>query len=177
VFLLLRIAPLLAQAPVVRAAVGVVGALTALTATASGRAQSDAKNALSYATLTQVGLMFVEIAAGLTTIATVHMIANIVLRTYQFLRASSALQDAQERRAAAGGARWVTGRAYETALPPRLQRALYWLALDRFHLDSWLERFAAAPVLRLGRALDRFERWLTSDSPRERPPVTSGAPR
>src|SRR5690606_11759367 len=61
VYLLLRTAPLFDEAPLARAVLIAVGALSAVYATITGRTQTDAKSILAYATITQVGLMFVEI--------------------------------------------------------------------------------------------------------------------
>jgi NADH:ubiquinone oxidoreductase subunit 5 (subunit L)/multisubunit Na+/H+ antiporter MnhA subunit len=169
VYLLLRAAPLLAEAPKARVAIGVVGALTALTATLSGRAQTDVKSALSLATATQVGFMFVEVAAGLYNLVVAHMAAHIVLRTFQFLRAPSALHDALQRRAASGGARWTTGRYAELLLPKTVRSTLYAWALERFHLDVLLETAVARPVRTASQRVAAFERAILGAFAGQRP--------
>ncbi len=53
------------------------------------------KNALAFASLTQVGIITVEIGCGLRYIALIHMIGHACLRTLQLLRAPSLLKDYQ----------------------------------------------------------------------------------
>ncbi|KYF86293.1 NADH dehydrogenase, partial [Sorangium cellulosum] len=100
VYLMLRAAPLLERAPVASAVVACVGALTAVYGTMVGRVQADVKSALAHATMSQVGIMFVEIGLGYYWLALVHLCAHACLRCLQMLRAPSALRDAQEIRAA-----------------------------------------------------------------------------
>src|SRR5213079_131458 len=72
-FLLLRSAPLLEHAPVARVLVGGLGAATAIFAGITTRVQSDVKSSLAYASLTQVGIIVMEIAVGLYTVAFIHL--------------------------------------------------------------------------------------------------------
>ena len=70
-YLLLRIQPMLAQSRLASILVIVIGVLTAIHGTIVGRASADAKTSLAYASLTQVGVVFVEIGLGWTWIAVV----------------------------------------------------------------------------------------------------------
>ena len=126
-------------------AVVAVGLLTAVTATLTGRVQTDIKSVLAYATMTQVGLIFVEIGLGFPRVALVHMVSHGCLRVAQLLRAPSALQDATRLQAAVGG-RLATGVVLERLLPAPLRARLYGLALARFHLDQRLELLVVAPA-------------------------------
>ncbi|MGE5113420.1 MAG: proton-conducting transporter membrane subunit, partial [Acidobacteriaceae bacterium] len=63
-FLLLRAQPLLAQSRLASTLVILIGATTAIHGTIVGRASADAKTSLAYATLTQVGIVFIEIGLG-----------------------------------------------------------------------------------------------------------------
>lgn len=162
-YLLLRSAPLLEASPVVSAAVAVVGAVTAIHATLVGRTQSDVKSVLAYATITQVGLILVEIGLHLWTFALVHVVAHVFLRLLQLLRTPSALRDAQEIRAALASAPTPRPSPLARALPARFVARVYHLALHRFFLDELLERGVVAPVLAASRALDRLERrWVAA---------------
>ncbi len=102
VYLLLRAAPILDASTAARVLVVLVGAVTATMGALSGQVSADAKSALSYATISQVGLMFVECGLGLHRVALVHLVAHATLRYYQFLRTPSTLKDALARRAALG---------------------------------------------------------------------------
>ena len=146
VYLLIRSAPLFDQAPLAKLLLIVIGGVTAVMAVLSGQVSGDAKSGLAYATISQVGLMFVECGFGLYRLATVHLIAHAVLRYYQFLRIPSVLQDALEQRAALGTqpAPAPKSRTDQLTLPIRI--VLYRLAIERFEVEAALDRFIARPV-------------------------------
>lgn len=170
VYLLLRASPLLEASPAASLAVGAVGAVTAVHATMVGRAQSDAKDALAYATMTQVGLMLVGVGLHLWTWVLVHMIAHACLRLWQFLRTPSALRDAHELHAALDQAPRDRAGMAPRRLPPWLFERLYFASLHRFFIDTALMQGLVRPLLWLSRGVDRFERALGGALP-ERGPV------
>ncbi len=92
-FLLLRISPILELSIWLSGTVVVLGLLTAIYATLAGRVQSDIKTALAFASLTQVGIIVVEIGLGLRYIALIHILGHAALRTLQLLRAPTLLHD------------------------------------------------------------------------------------
>lgn len=160
-YLLLRAQPIIAEAAYVSEAIIVIGALTALHGTFVGRACPDAKNALAYASMAQLGIIFVEIGFGWQQLALWHISGHALIRTLQFLRAPSMLHDHHRVHAAAGGHLGATGIYFESLLPQRLQYWLYRLALDRGHHDTVLDRFVVGPVLSLAGLMRRFEaRWV-----------------
>jgi NADH-quinone oxidoreductase subunit L len=157
-FLLLRAAPLLEKAPTARVLAGALGAATAVFAALTTRAQSDVKSSLAYASLTQVGLIVVEIAVGWYTIAFVHLAGHACFRLLQFLSAPNVLHDLHgleetHRRAApagrAGVARWGHAR-----------RWLFLIALERGCLDAVLDRAVIEPFNRAAHLLTRLDTWL-----------------
>jgi NADH:ubiquinone oxidoreductase subunit 5 (subunit L)/multisubunit Na+/H+ antiporter MnhA subunit len=165
VYLLIRMEPIIQASWPTRVGLIVIGLLTAVMASLSARVSADAKSALAYATISQVGLMFVECGAGFYRLATLHLVAHTVLRYYQFLRTPSALQDALESRIAVGAdparTRWEGyGKTW--------QRYLYRLAVERFEVEAVLERGLAQPVVRLALALARAEYLLLSQFDRQR---------
>ncbi len=167
VYLLIRSAPVLEQAPLARLFVLVIGAVTAVMATLSGQVSADAKSGLAYATISQVGLMVVECALGLPKLALLHLATHSLLRYYQFLRTPSTLQDALARRRAAGSAgAGPVPASHETS---SFQRFLYRLAIERFAIEAVLDRWVARPVLAVARSLGRREDalvgWLMGHSP------------
>jgi NADH-quinone oxidoreductase subunit L len=84
-FLLLRTAPLWEGSVPLRIVIAVVGLVTALIATSITRVQSSAKTQIAYASVTQIGIMFIELALGLHTLVLFHFVSNACLRTYQLL--------------------------------------------------------------------------------------------
>lgn len=155
VYLLIRSEPLLSQGP--RGAILLVGGTTAVMAAFSGQVCADAKTSLAYATISQVGLMFVEVGFGLPRLALLHLLAHSVLRYYQFLRTPSALSDALARR----NAGLVRARRLGQTEFPGWHRFLYRLAIERFAIESTLDRVIARPVLSLARWLGRIEDRVT----------------
>ena len=84
-FLLLRTYPLWEESMWVRIAIAAVGLITAIVATSIARVQSSAKTQIAYGSITQIGIMFIELAAGLHWLVLLHFISNASLRTYQLL--------------------------------------------------------------------------------------------
>jgi NADH:ubiquinone oxidoreductase subunit 5 (subunit L)/multisubunit Na+/H+ antiporter MnhA subunit len=157
VYLLIRSAPLFDQAPFARLLLIVIGGVTAVMAVLSGQVSGDAKSGLAYATIGQVGLMFVECGLGMYRLATVHLIAHAVLRYYQFLRIPSTLQDALEQRAALGTQPAPAGRSRFDRLTLPIRILLYRLAIERFEVETALDRFIARPVYFAARWLGELE--------------------
>ena len=160
VYLLIRSAPILDQAPLAAGALVAVGLVTAVMATLSGQVSADAKTSIAYATISQVALMVVECGLGFYRVATLHLIAHALLRYYQFLRTPSALQDALARRAALGPAPATHSTPRWRQLPVDLQRFLYRLAVERFEVEAVLDRWGTRPILALSRWLSDGEARL-----------------
>src|SRR6185503_8146306 len=97
---------------------------------------ADAKTSLAYASLTQVGVVFVEIGLGWNAIAVAHILGHATLRTLQFLRAPSMLHDHHQMHSAVGGELKPTGRHLAELFPEHVQLWLYRWAFDRGHLDT-----------------------------------------
>ncbi len=173
-YLLLRAQPILAQSPTVCVLVAAVGLATAIHGTMAGRASSDAKTSLAYASLTQVGVVFVEIAFGWTALAIAHILGHAMVRTLQFLRAPSMLHDYHKMESAVGGELAPTGKHLEAMLPGRLQLWLYRWALDRGHLDTILDRWAIHPLVVVSRFFSRLDRiGLAGSAPRRQETASS----
>ena len=158
VYLLIRVAPIFAEAPIARGVLVVVGLSTAVYGTLTGRVQSDVKNTLAYATMSQVGIMFAEVGLGLHVLAVVHLVGHACVRTLQLLRAPSALREANAMVAAFGGIQPKTGAHLEAMFPEGLRRSIYRHALDGFHLDTFVQRVIANPVMWLATRVDAFGR-------------------
>jgi NAD(P)H-quinone oxidoreductase subunit 5 len=160
-FLLLRVGPLLERSAWLCAAVVAIGLATSVMAYLAGSVQTDIKSALSYASLSQVGLIVAEVGVGLRYVALVHLLGHACLRTLQFVRAPTLLHDYHtlenaigeylpRRKGLAGLFAGAGARAW-----------LYRLALGRGHLDAWLTACAVAPFVRLLRWCGATERAWT----------------
>lgn len=151
VFLLLRTMPFwdhLWQARVFIAGVGLVSASLAAPA---ARVQSSIKAQVAYASIAQIGLIFVEIALGLETLALVHFAGNAFLRTYQLLVSPSVV------------AYLIREQSYhfvpkehsvEDSVPRRLEYTAYLFALKEWSLEPVMYRWFWNPLKRLGMGLE-----------------------
>lgn len=156
-YLLLRASSMIEGSPVVAGAVITVGAATTLYATFAGRVQSDIKSALAFASLTQVGLIVVEIGLGFRYLALAHIIGHASVRTLQLLRAPSLLHDHHQLEKAVGSHLPRTGLHFERWVPARWQERLYVFSLERGFLDALTLDRVIGPIVRLLRRLDELE--------------------
>jgi NADH:ubiquinone oxidoreductase subunit 5 (subunit L)/multisubunit Na+/H+ antiporter MnhA subunit len=165
-YLLLRVQPLLAQSTVATALVMLIGLATAIYGTMAGRASADAKTSLAYASLTQVGVVFVEIGLGWTTVAVVHILGHATVRTMQFLRAPSMLHDYHRMHSAIGGELTPARTQLEILLPGGVRLWFYRWAFDRGHLDTILDRWVVEPLWDASRLLARLDQLGLASSPK-----------
>jgi NAD(P)H-quinone oxidoreductase subunit 5 len=156
-YLLLRIQPWLAQTVAASVCVIAIGAITAIYGTLAGRASADAKTSLAYASLTQVGVVFVEIGFGWRSFAVAHIMGHGAVRTLQFLRAPSMLHDYHRMHSAMGAAPSPASLHAEDLIPAHAQLWLYRWALDRGHLDTILDRWVIGPLMRVSGLFARLD--------------------
>jgi NAD(P)H-quinone oxidoreductase subunit 5 len=135
-----------------------IGLLTAAFAALTGRVQTDIKSALSFASLTQVGLIVAEIGLGLRYLALIHLLGHACLRTLQFLRAPTLLQEQRSLENALGQRLPQRRNLWDRWLPDSVRRWAYRFALERGYLDAILRDWIALPFQQLFRWCDRVER-------------------
>lgn len=143
-FLLLRFHAYMVHFPILLWVIGIVGASSAIYASAVGRTRSDAKTMLAYATISQVGIIWVEIALGFTKFALFHIVAHASLRTWQFLRSSSLIQDFFENPVVQADEIISRNLSVEKYLPNKLRKKIFLHALHGFHLDFFTQKFLDA---------------------------------
>mgnify|MGYP003653159323 CR=1 FL=1 len=102
--------PLLEASLTLQLMVIVLGAVSAVCGALMSRVQSDIKVSLAYASLTQVGIIVMEIGLGFRYLALIHIIGHASLRTMQLLRAPSLLRDYNELENAMGARITQTNR-------------------------------------------------------------------
>ena len=117
------------------------------------------KSSLAYASLTQVGLIVVEIALGWNRIAFVHLAGHACFRLLQFLSAPNVLHDLHGmEEALPDRSRFAVG--LERLLPDRWRHRLYLFVLERGFLDSVLDRVVVTPFTSAARMLTRLDARL-----------------
>ncbi len=85
VFLLLRTFPFWENQPVIRFFIFLLGLLTSIFSNMIARTQSSVKSQIAYSSITQIGLIFIELSLGFNLLALFHLAGNAFLRTYQLL--------------------------------------------------------------------------------------------
>ncbi|MCA9159074.1 MAG: oxidoreductase, partial [Planctomycetales bacterium] len=170
-YLLLRVSPILDQSWTLRLLVIAVGAVSALFGAMMSRVQTDVKTSLAYASLTQVGIIVVEIGCGLRYLALIHIIGHASLRTMQLLRAPTLLKDYHNLENAIG-ARLSRNHSPLTNLFPRgLRQWCYRFGYERGFLDTLLDNWIVSPFLMAFQWSDRMERgwtdWISQQPSRE----------
>jgi NADH-quinone oxidoreductase subunit L len=97
VYLMARVAPLLAQADTgVLTVIAVVGGVTALFAATIACAQDDIKRVLAYSTISQLGYMFLAVGSGAYVAAIFHMVTHAFFKALLFLGAGSVIHGLHE---------------------------------------------------------------------------------
>ncbi|HED66774.1 MAG TPA: NADH-quinone oxidoreductase subunit L [Planctomycetes bacterium] len=91
IYLTIRLNPLFAAAPSVLLVIGFVGALTALIGASSALFQRDIKKVLAYSTVSQLGYMFLGLAAGAWSSALFHLVTHAFFKGLLFLGAGSVI--------------------------------------------------------------------------------------
>jgi NAD(P)H-quinone oxidoreductase subunit 5 len=170
-FLLLRVSPLLELSWELCALVVVLGLGTAVLAYLAGSVQTDIKSALSFASLSQVGIIVAEIGLGFRYLALFHLLGHACLRTLQFVRAPTLLQDYRALENAIGDRLPSTQTVWGRLTTSGPHRWLYRFALERGYLDSFLLNYIVEPFDRVFQTCDALERrwtdFLSGEASRE----------
>lgn len=140
VFLLLRTMPLWEHSVTARVCIGLVGGVTALLATLLGHVQSNIKGQIGYGSVTQVGLMFVELALGLNHLVLVHFVGNASLRCYQLLVSPSVVAYLLKLQSTASHQARFSDFAPERLMPNRLRSSIFVLASQEAFMEPFLNR-------------------------------------
>jgi formate hydrogenlyase subunit 3/multisubunit Na+/H+ antiporter MnhD subunit len=137
----------------------IAGLLTALISTVISRVQSTIKSQIAYASIAQIGLIFIEIALGWENVALVHIVGNAFLRTYQLLISPSVVsykireQQFEPQEAA------LQKSAFD-----RWMDQYYLLSLKEWNLDNALYKWLWSPLKKIGRGWKvlnfRYIFWL-----------------
>jgi NADH-quinone oxidoreductase subunit L len=151
VFLLLRTFTFWEHQLSVRIMIGALGLLTSLATTSIARVQSSVKSQIAYASIAQIGLIFIEIALGFENLALWHFAGNAFLRTYQLLVSPSVVSYLIREQFYNFKPRKHT---VEDSLPKKIEYTIYMWSLKEFNLDSFMYRYLWNPLKFLGKKLD-----------------------
>jgi formate hydrogenlyase subunit 3/multisubunit Na+/H+ antiporter MnhD subunit len=153
VFLLLRTFPFWDHQLSVRILIGSLGLVTSLIATGIARVQSSVKSQIAYASIAQIGLIFIEVALGFTDLALIHFAGNAFLRTYQLLVSPSVVTYLIREQFFNFTPRQHT---FEDSWPKRIEYSFYMLCLKEWNMDSLMYRYLWNPIKMMGKTLNFF---------------------
>ncbi len=150
IYILLRTFPFWEHQIFVRIVIGLIGLITSIMATGIARVQSSVKSQIAYASIAQIGLIFIEVAAGLKNLALWHFAGNAFLRTYQLLISPSIVT-------------YLIREQFYNFIPAmqvqkgffskKIEFTFYMLCLKEWGLDSLTYRYLWNPLKRVGRKL------------------------
>lgn len=158
--LLIKAHPILIQSHAAMVLVIVIGFLSAVYATLVGRVQADIKSSLAYSTVSQVGIIYMEIGLGLTEVALIHILLHMCYRTYQFLWSPSIIDEYNLTEMAASSGNLIPGKHF-SFLPEKVKHRIYFLALNKFHLNNFWIKVTGKVGQAMGQML-RLEESLSS---------------
>jgi NADH-quinone oxidoreductase subunit L len=132
-----------------RILIAALGLSTAIVANLIARVQSSAKSQIAYSSISQIGIIFIEIACGFETLALIHFAGNAFLRSYQLLVSPSVVS-------------YMIRDQFFNFVPKsfvpqnfkKLRYTLYMLSIKEFKLDSFMDLLIWKPLKSLGRKLD-----------------------
>lgn len=152
VFLLLRTFPFWEHQFSVRIMIGLLGLSSTIIAVGIARVQSSVKSQLAYASIAQIGLIFIEVAAGWHILALVHFAGNAFLRTYQLLVSPSIVSYLIKEQFYKFVPRQksIEGRIFSN----KFEYALYILCIKEWNLDAFMYQYLWNPLKQLGKRMD-----------------------
>ena len=109
-FLVLRLSPVLDQAPGALALLAVVGAATAIIGSLVMLTQTSVKVSLAWSTVAQMGFMMLELGLGAYAAALLHIVAHSLYKAHAFLSSGSVVELARAAWSPAPGVRPHPGR-------------------------------------------------------------------
>ncbi|MGH3731951.1 MAG: NADH-quinone oxidoreductase subunit L [Acidimicrobiales bacterium] len=91
VYLLVRMSPVLVMSPDGRAAIAIIGGVTAFVAATIATSQQDIKKVLAFSTVSQIGYMVLAVGVGAYSAAVFLMLAHAFYKALLFLGAGSVI--------------------------------------------------------------------------------------
>jgi len=168
VFLLLRTMPIWSYNLLPRLIVLSIGLLTVFVATLAEKTQSNIKGQVAYASIAQVGIMFVELALGLEGLVLLHFMGNAFLRCYQLLVSPSIVAHLLRVEGNVDGDFYIKSNdklgflpvSIRDSLPDVLQNTLYVFALQEGQLELLVRKILWEPLKSLGNRLNALNLWI-----------------
>ncbi len=166
VFLLLRTMPIWSSQLLPRMIIFSIGLLTVIVATLSEKTQSNIKGQVAYASITQVGFMFMELSLGLESLVLLHFMGNAFLRCYQLLVSPSIVAHLLRVEGAVDSDFFIKQTANNLqflpkslrgTLPEVFQNTLYVFALQEGNLERFVRKILWDPLKTAGARINTLD--------------------
>jgi len=147
VFLMIRTFPFWENQYVVRVLIVLLGLITSFIAFHTARVQSSIKAQIAYSSISQIGIIFVEVALGLEVLALIHFAGNAFLRSYQLLVSPSVVTYLIREQFY----NYVPPKAVaEDSWPKKIKHSIYIMSLKEWNLDTMMFNYMWKPTKKLG---------------------------
>ena len=168
VFLLMRTTPIWSYHFITRWSVFNIGLLTVIIASLSEKTQSNIKGKIAYASITQVGFMFMELSLGLENLVLVHFLGNAFLRCYQLLVSPSIVVHLLRVEGSTDSDFHLPDQSrfqflptsLRGILPDILKNTLYVFSLQEGNLELLVRSVLWTPLKRVGTLINKTNLWL-----------------
>lgn len=151
VFLLLRTYPFWEHQISVRVLIALLGLSTSIVASLIARVQSSVKSQIAYASIAQIGIIFIEISLGFEKFALFHFAGNAFFRTYQLLVSPSVVSYMIREQFYNYEPHQHT---FEDSLPKKIEYSIFQLSLKEWNLELFMNYIVWKPLKDVGRRLD-----------------------
>ncbi|HEX8278801.1 MAG TPA: proton-conducting transporter membrane subunit, partial [Segetibacter sp.] len=150
-YLLIRTYPFWENLIAIKVLIIVLGLATSFIASSIAKVQSTVKTQIAYSSITQIGLIFIEVALGFHTLALIHFAGNAFLRTYQLLVSPSVLSYE------------IHDMVFNYKPQPhnqsnssfqKVKNAVYILSIKEWNLDWFMYHFLWSPFKWIGRNMN-----------------------
>jgi NADH:ubiquinone oxidoreductase subunit 2 (subunit N) len=149
-FLMMRLSPLWINNDQIKIIMAIFGLLTIITSASTAAVQSSVKTQIGYASITQIGLMFIELSLGFENLVLIHFAGNAFLRTYQLLVSPSVLH-------------YLIHSQFFNFIKPtdhisnsfwgRIQKTIFILSIKEWNMDRFQFKYLWNPFKNLGNFL------------------------
>jgi len=133
---------------VMKVGIIVIGAATTIIASLIANVQATVKTQIAYASIAQIGLMFIEVALGWHNLVLVHFAGNAFLRTYQLLVSPSVLGYLIHDQVFN-----YSPKKYDTkrTFAGKLRNTFYLLGIKEWNMDALLKKALWNPFKSVGK--------------------------
>ncbi len=149
-FLMMRISPFWIYNTPIKIIMAIFGILTIITSSTTAAVQSGVKTQIGYASITQIGFMFVELSLGFENLVLFHFAGNAFLRTYQLLVSPSVLHYL------------IHSQFFHFVKPKdritnsfwgRIQKTIFILSIKEWNMDRFQFKYLWDPFKKIGNFL------------------------